>query len=110
VNDHFRRWPHDGRREQIHHALYHRCREMACRNDTPTTAITDSQRIESAEKGGLTDPPGFDAGKKIKGKKRHLPVDTQGFLIQAIVHPTTIQDRDGGLLLRGGCSDGIVHC
>jgi len=110
VNDYFRRWPHDGRREQIHHALYHRCREMACRNDTPTTAITDSQRIESAEKGGLTDPPGFDAGKKIKGKKRHLPVDTQGFLIQAIVHPTTIQDRDGGLLLRGGCSDGIVHC
>jgi|TARA_R110002012_G_scaffold60843_1_gene159391 transposase len=49
----------------------------------------------------LIDPPGFDAGKKIKGKKRHLLVDTQGFLMQAIVHSAAIQDRDGGVLLMG---------
>ena len=45
------------------------------------------------------DPHGLDAGKKIKGKKRHLLVDTLGLLLHAIVHPADIQDRDGGILL-----------
>jgi transposase len=62
----------------------------------------DSQSVKSAEKGGvLIDPQGFDAGKTIKGKNRHLLVDTQGFLMQAIVHSAGIQDRDGGILLMG---------
>ena len=43
--------------------------------------------------------PGYDAGKKIKGKKRHILVDTLGLLLHAIVHPADIQDRDGGILL-----------
>jgi hypothetical protein len=43
------------------------------------------------------DPPGYDAGKKIKGKKRHILVDTQGLLIHAIVHAADVQDRDGGV-------------
>jgi Transposase DDE domain len=45
------------------------------------------------------DPHGYDAGKKIKGKKRHILVDTLGLLLHAIVHPADIQDRDGGILL-----------
>ena len=45
------------------------------------------------------DPPGYDAGKKIKGKKRHILVDTQGLLLMAIVHAADVQDRDGGALL-----------
>ncbi len=45
------------------------------------------------------DPGGYDAGKKIKGKKRHVLVDTLGLLLDAIVHPADIQDRDGGALL-----------
>jgi transposase len=45
------------------------------------------------------DPHGFDAGKKIKGKKRHLLVDTQGLMLHAIVHAADIQDRDGGVLV-----------
>jgi transposase len=45
------------------------------------------------------DPPGYDAGKKIKGKKRHILVDTEGLLIHAIVHAADIQDRDGGGLV-----------
>jgi hypothetical protein len=49
--------------------------------------------------GASIDPHGFDAGKKIKGKKRHFLVDTQGLLMQAIVHCADVQDRDGGLLL-----------
>jgi hypothetical protein len=43
--------------------------------------------------------PGYDAGKKIKGKKRHILVDTLGLLLHAIVHPADIQDRDGGILV-----------
>ena len=49
--------------------------------------------------GASIDPHGFDAGKKIKGKKRHLLVDTQGLLMQVIVHSAAVQDRDGGVLL-----------
>ena len=48
---------------------------------------------------GTYDPPGYDAGKKIKGKKRHILVDTQGLLMHAIVHAADIQDRDGGALV-----------
>jgi transposase len=57
---------------------------------------------EERRKGGRSiDPCGYDAGKKIKGKKRHLLVDTQGLLLHAIVHAADIQDRDGGVLLMG---------
>ena len=49
--------------------------------------------------GARIDPPGYDAGKKIKGKKRHILVDTQGLLLMAIVHAADVQDRDGGALL-----------
>ena len=45
------------------------------------------------------DPGGYDAGKKIKGKKRHILVDTLGLVLHAIVHPANVQDRDGGVLL-----------
>jgi len=50
-------------------------------------------------RGPAIDPHGFDAGKKIKGKKRHILVDTQGLLMHAIVHAADVQDRDGGALL-----------
>lgn len=51
------------------------------------------------KKGSQIDPHGFDAGKKIKGKKRHVLVDTQGLMLHAIVHAADIQDRNGGGLL-----------
>ena len=51
--------------------------------------------------GACIDPSGYDAGKKIKGKKRHILVDTVGLLVHAIVHPANIQDRDGGVLVLG---------
>ncbi len=63
-------------------------------------AIINSQSVKSAEKGGaFIDPHGYDAGKKIKGKKRHIVVDTVGLLLNAAVHPADIQDRDGGVLV-----------
>ena len=100
VHDYFDRWNWDGTLDRIHHALYVQCREAASREASPTAAIIDSQSVKSAEKGGpAIDPHGYDAGKKIKGKKRHILVDTQGLLMHAIVHAADIQDRDGGALL-----------
>ena len=57
------------------------------------------EREKRRKRGAWIDPPGYDAGKKIKGKKRHLLVDTLGLLLHAVVHPAHIQDRDGGILL-----------
>ena len=57
------------------------------------------KREERRKRGACIDPCGYDAGKKIKGKKRHILVDTQGLLMHALVHPADIQDRDGGVLV-----------
>ncbi len=59
------------------------------------------ERQERGKRGVHIDPSGFDAGKKINGKKRHVLVDTQGLLLCAIVHAADIQDRDGGMMLMG---------
>jgi len=100
LHDYLDRWDYDGTLARIHHALYMQCREQAGREASPTVAIIDSQSVKSAEKGGRAiDPAGYDSGKKIKGKKRHLLVDTEGLVLQVIVHAADIQDRDGGVLL-----------
>jgi transposase len=100
VYDYLERWTHDGTLERMHHALYVKCRSRASRAASPTAAIIDAQSVKSAEKGGSSiDPHGYDAGKKIKGKKRHVLVDTQGFVLHAIVTAADIQDRDGGAML-----------
>lgn len=100
LHDYLDRWAYDGTLERIHHALYVQCREQAGREASPTVAIIDSQSVKSAEKGGRAiDRAGYESGKKIKGKKRHLLVDTEGLVLQAIVHAADIQDRDGGVLL-----------
>src|SRR5882724_3354475 len=57
------------------------------------------KREERRKRGACIDPHGYDAGKKIKGKKRHILVDTLGLLLHAIVHRADIQDRDGGILV-----------
>ena len=57
------------------------------------------KREERRKRGACIDPHGYDAGKKIKGKKRHILVDTLGLLLHAVVHPADIQDRDGGILV-----------
>ena len=57
------------------------------------------KREERRKRGACIDPPGFDAGKLIKGKKRHVLVDMQGLLLQALVTPANVQDRDGGIAL-----------
>ena len=92
------RW--DGTLDRIHDALYAQCRQAASREASATAGIIDSQSVKSAEKGApAIDPTGYDAGKKIKGRKRHAMVDTQGLLMRiAVVHAADVQDRDGGAL------------
>ena len=100
VNDYFVRWHYDGTLRRIHDRLYAECREQAGREAGPSAGVIDSQSVKSAEKGGACiDPNGYDAGKKIKGKKRHILVDTIGLLLAAVIHPAEIQDRDGGILV-----------
>jgi transposase len=99
VHDYLDRWDYDGTLQRIHHALYEQCWALAERDASPTAAVIDSQCVKSAEKGACIDPHGYDAGKKIKGKKRHIVVDTTGLLMHAIVHAADIQDRDGGAML-----------
>src|ERR1022692_2138968 len=72
VHDYFDLWAWDGTLDRIHHALYVQCRELANREPSPSAAIIDSQSVKSAEKGAWIDPHGYDAGKKIKGKKQHI--------------------------------------
>jgi len=88
----FRQWKHDGTWERIHDALRAKVRKAVGKKPTPTAAIVDSQSIRTAEGG---EKRGYDAGKKITGRKRHIAVDTLGLLLAIVVHPADWQDQHG---------------
>ena len=92
----FAAWRDELRFEAINHALVMADRERVGRDASPTGAIIDSQSVKTTEAGG---PRGYDAGKKIKGRKRHALVDTDGRGLIMDPHPASIQDRDGGAAL-----------
>src|SRR5436190_8559092 len=96
VQGYFYRWRDDGTWELISLALVARARQQAGRDLWPSVGIIDSQSVPTTESGG---PRGVDAGKRIKGRKRHIVTDTEGFLLAAQVHPANIQDPHGAVPL-----------
>jgi transposase len=89
----FAAWRDDGRFERINRALVMADRERVGREVSPSAAIIDSRSVKTTEARG---PRGYDAGKKINGRKRHALVDTDGRGLVLEPHPASIQDRDGG--------------
>ena len=92
VYGYFAAWRDSGLWVSIDHRLLLAARKVEGRAASPSAGVIDSQSAKTTESGG---PRGFDAGKKVKGRKRHIVTDTCGFLVAAVVHPANIQDRDG---------------
>jgi putative transposase len=96
VYHYFRSWRRSGLWEQVHTTLRGQVRVQAGRDAEPSASIIDSQSVKTTERDGLH---GYDGGKKINGRKRHILVDTLGLVLKAKVYAADILDRDGARLL-----------
>jgi transposase len=91
---HFKRWRDDGSLRRLHDTLRATVRKSEGRGLEPTAAIIDAQSVKGADTVGKA-TRGYDAGKKINGRKRHIVVDTIGLMVLVLVTAASVQDRDG---------------
>jgi transposase len=95
VYDYFAKWNKDGTTEEIHDALRGEVRKAAGRGERPSAAVMDSQTVKTS--GSVPESSqGIDAGKKIKGRKRHIVTDMLGLLLVVVVTAASVQDTVGG--------------
>jgi putative transposase len=93
VFHYFRRWRLDGTWERMNRGLRRRLRERLGRDPEPSAGIVDAQSVKTTGVGG--EQRGFDGGKKVRGRKRHILVDTEGLLVETRVHSARVPDQDG---------------
>jgi len=99
----FRRWRLDGTPRRAHDVLRLLARRQAGRAPEPMAAVIDSQSAKTTGVGGPA--RGYDGGKRVKGRKRHIPVDALGLLLAVCVHAADVQDRAGARLLVDAVAD-----
>lgn len=102
VFEYYRKWQADGTWQAVHDALRRQTRAQAGKQPEATAAMLDSQSVKGTE---YCDEVGYDAGKKTKGRKRHLLVDTLGLIIAVVVTIASVQDRDGAKLVFADAAD-----
>ena len=107
VQKYFYRWRDTRLLEKINHRLLLAARKAAGRDAQRSAGVIDSQSVKTTESGGIS---GYDAGKKVKGRKRHFLTDTEGFLVTALVHAADIQDRDGAPASSPKHASGFLGC
>jgi putative transposase len=98
VRHYFTVWTRDGTLNRMHNALREQVRRAEGRNPDPSAALVDSQSLRAADTVAAASR-GYDAGKKVNGRKRHIVTDTTGLLLAVLVTAAGVQDRDAGYTL-----------